>query len=342
MSSFELNKVVGAVLIAVLAMVIIGKIGDNLVSTGGGHGGGHGADAPMTAKALAAKKKAPLEPILGMLASADIAAGGKVAAKCKACHDFKKDGKNKIGPNLWNVVNAKRGAVAGFGYSKAMTAKAGSWTYSNLNKFLAKPKDFVPGTKMTFAGLKKTKDRANLIAFLRSAADSPAPLPSQVDIDAAAQALKAAMQPAADAAMAAPAPKAAAVKAVKHAAAPPAPMMNVAEMVAKADAARGKRVFNKCKACHSITKGGKNGIGPNLWNIVNRVPASVDGFKYSTAIRGLKDKPWDYANLNAFLTKPKAYAKGTKMTFVGLKKDSDRANVIAYLRGLSDSPVALK
>jgi cytochrome c len=75
---------------------------------------------------------------------------------------------------------------------------------------------------------------------------------------------------------------------------------------------------------------------------VNRVPASVDGFKYSKAIRGLKDKPWDYANLNAFLTKPKAYAKGTKMTFIGLKKDSDRANVIAYLRGLSDSPVALK
>lgn len=107
-------------------------------------------------------------------------------------------------------------------------------------------------------------------------------------------------------------------------------------------AADGKKVFNKCKACHTTTNGGKNGIGPNLWNIVNRAPASVAGFSYSSALKGLTAKPWNYANLNEFLAKPKEYAKGTKMTFAGLKKDSDRAHLIAYLRNLSDNPAPLK
>ena len=100
-------------------------------------------------------------------------------------------------------------------------------------------------------------------------------------------------------------------------------------------------MFGKCRACHTVDKGGRNGIGPNLWNIVNRAPGSVDAFKYSKALAELKDKSWNYANLDAFLAKPKTYAKGTKMTFVGLRKESDRANLIAYLRGLSDLPTPL-
>jgi cytochrome c len=352
MSSFELNKVLGAVLVAVLTMVVIGKIGDNLVTTGGGHGGGHGSghgDATVTAKAKPPKVKAPLEPIVGLLASADAAAGQKVAAKCRACHDVKKDGKNKIGPNLWNIVNAKRGAVDGFSYSKALTEKPGGWTYESLNAFLAKPKDYIAGTKMSFAGIKKVKDRANLIAYLRAAADSPAALPTQAEIDAAAKALEAAKQAAADAVRAAAAPmKAAAANAAHGAkdpmakAAPAVAKMDIAAMLGDADPARGKKVFNKCKACHTVNNGGKNGIGPNLWNIVNRAPGGVSGFKYSSALAGLSAKPWNYENLNAFLLKPKVYAKGTKMTFAGLKKDSDRAHLIAYLRSLSDSPAPLK
>tara|TARA_R110002126_G_scaffold9868_3_gene44337 strand:+ start:3379 stop:4422 length:1044 start_codon:yes stop_codon:yes gene_type:complete len=347
MSSFELNKIVGAVLMAVLVMVVIGKIGDNLVTTGGGHGGGHGGDAEMHAAAPVVKVKPPLEPIVGMLASADAAAGEKVFAKCKACHDAKKDGKNKIGPNLWNVVGAKRGAADGFSYSSALQEKPGAWTYESLNEFLAKPKDYISGTKMSFAGLKKVKDRANVVAFLRAAADSPAPLPDQAAIDAAEKKLEeakqAAMKAAEAPAEAAAAGQNAAQSAAQSAAATPeAPKMNITDMLASADAERGKRVFNKCKACHTTEKGGKNGIGPNLWNIVNRAPGSVDGFKYSDAIGGLSGKPWNYANLSAFLEKPKDYAKGTKMTFVGLKKDSDRANVLAYLRTLSDNPAPIK
>ena len=123
--------------------------------------------------------------------------------------------------------------------------------------------------------------------------------------------------------------------------APKAPEVPFATLLANADPARGKKVFNKCKACHTVTDGGKDGIGPNLWNVVNAEPATNSAFKYSAALEGLKGKPWTYDNLNAFLTKPKNYAKGTKMTFVGLKKPTDRANVILYLRSLSATPVPL-
>ena len=349
MSSFELNKIVGAILVAVLALVVIGKIGDNLVTTGGGHGGGHGdghgdGKAAMTASAPKPKIKEPLAPISGLLASASIEAGMKVAKKCAACHDVAKDGKNKIGPKLWNTVNAKRGSHDGFKYSKALLEKEGSWTYESLNAFMAKPKDYIPGTKMSFAGLKKTSDRANLIAYLRTLADMPAPLPTQAEIDAVNQALEAAKQAAMKAVEAAAKPVVAAVTEVKQvtAAAAAAPPVDIAAMIGKADADKGKRVFNKCKACHTVDKGGKNGIGPNLWNVINAKKAAHDGFKYSKALVAMGDTAWTYENLNAFLLKPRDYAKGTKMTFAGLRKDSDRANVIAYLRTLADTPAPLK
>ena len=336
MSSFELNKIVGAVLLAVLVMVVIGKFGDNLVTTGGGHGGGHGAEeAMLTAKAKKPKKAEPLQPILGMLASADAAAGKKAFGKCKACHGIENGGKNGIGPNLWNVVNASRGAKDGFKYSSALAAKEGKWTYESLNAFIAKPKAYIPGTKMSFVGVKKTSDRANIVAYLRSLAGAPAPLPSQTEIDGVIKALQAATE-------AAQAAAASANEVKKAVAKPAATKQDIGALLASANADKGKKVFGKCRACHTVDKGGRNGIGPNLWNIVNRVPGSVDAFKYSKALSELKDKPWNYANLDAFLAKPKTYAKGTKMTFVGLRKNSDRANLIAYLRGLSDLPAPLK
>ncbi len=85
--------------------------------------------------------------------------------------------KNKVGPNLWNVVNAERGKKNGFGYSKPLMAMAGNWSYDSLDAFLAKPKAYIKGTKMSFSGIKKPRDRAAVIAFLRGLSDSPAPLP---------------------------------------------------------------------------------------------------------------------------------------------------------------------
>ena len=114
----------------------------------------------------------------------------------------------------------------------------------------------------------------------------------------------------------------------------PEPIM---AMLASATAEAGKKVSKKCAACHSFTKGGPNKVGPNLWNIVGGKPASVAGYKYSGAMKGMAAN-WEFEELNKFLFKPKAYLKGTKMSFAGLKKSSDRAAIIAYLTALSDSP----
>ena len=126
----------------------------------------------------------PPEPILALLANADIAAGEKLSRKCTACHVFEKGGANKVGPALWNVVNGARGATPDFNYSSALEQSDGDWDYQSLNLFLAKPKAYIPGTKMNFIGLKKTKDRANMIAWLRRQADTPARLPTRSQIAA--------------------------------------------------------------------------------------------------------------------------------------------------------------
>jgi cytochrome c len=178
MSMFEFNKIAGAVLSALLVAMVIGTIGDSLVHPRKHEGAvaiGEGAKAP--AAAPAAREPEKLEPVAPLLAGASVDKGKGEAKKCAVCHSFEKGAKAKIGPTLWGVVGAGKGSHEGFGYSSAMKGKGGTWTYEDLNAFLADPKGFVPGTRMTFAGVKSVQDRANLIAFLRSLADSPAPLP---------------------------------------------------------------------------------------------------------------------------------------------------------------------
>jgi len=114
----------------------------------------------------------------------------------------------------------------------------------------------------------------------------------------------------------------------------------VMAMLAAADAAAGEKTFKKCKACHSTDKGGKNLVGPNLWDSVGKAKAAGEGFKYSDALKGLGGA-WSYQDMDAFLANPKTFAKGTKMSFNGLAKPTDRAAVIAYLRSLSDQPKPL-
>ena len=123
------------------------------------------------------------EPIEAMLASADVGAGEKVFKKCASCHTFDSGGKNKVGPNLYGVVDKLIASVDGFGYSSALTEYGAgkTWTYEELNGFLFKPKKHVKGTAMGFAGLKKVKDRANLVGWLRQQSDSPAPLPEMTE-----------------------------------------------------------------------------------------------------------------------------------------------------------------
>ena len=111
-------------------------------------------------------------------------------------------------------------------------------------------------------------------------------------------------------------------------------------LLAKADPKRGAKAFGKCKACHTPNKGGKNRVGPNLWNIVGRKMATGAGFNYSSALKG-KGGEWTYKNIDAFITSPRKFAKGTKMTFAGIRKASERAAILVYLRSLSDSPKPL-
>jgi cytochrome c len=339
MSIFD-YRIPGAFLLAVLIIFVIGKIGNNLVNPARHAAVGHGeAAAPRTPAA-----PAPVEPVSPLLAQANVENGQAVAKKCASCHTFDKGGKNGVGPNLWNAVNAPRGHTAGFAYSNQLKSKEGDWTYESLNAWLANPKQYVPGNKMAFAGLPKANERADVIAFLRSKADQPAPLPTPEEIekakaDAAAQA-EAAKEAQAAAAPAKTAAAPAAPKAAAPAAKAPAEIAPVAPLLASANVENGKAKFRLCAACHTPAEGGKNLVGPNLWNIVNRPRATVEGFAYSPAMKG-KSGTWTYEDLNAFLANPKQFMPQTKMAFAGMPKPEERADVIAYLRTLSPAPAPL-
>ena len=115
--------------------------------------------------------------IAALMAMGDIASGEKIFKKCAACHSIVKDGKNKIGPALWNVVNRKVGGVSDYKYSKALADYDKEWNFEELNGFLIKPAKWIKGTKMAYAGLRKEKDRASIIKYLNQNSDSPVPLP---------------------------------------------------------------------------------------------------------------------------------------------------------------------
>jgi cytochrome c len=117
-----------------------------------------------------------------------------------------------------------------------------------------------------------------------------------------------------------------------------APMVPIAKLLASADKAKGEATAKACAACHDFSKGGPNKVGPNLWDVVGRPIASVSGFAYSDALKAASSKSWTFDELNVWIMAPAADMKGTKMSFAGIKKDEDRANVIAYLASLSDSP----
>jgi cytochrome c len=112
-----------------------------------------------------------------MMATASVEKGQAAAKQCQACHTFEKGGPNRVGPNLWGIVGRPRASESGFNYSAAMKAKGGTWTFGELYAFLANPRGNIPGTNMTFAGLARGQQRADVIGFLNTFSDSPMPLP---------------------------------------------------------------------------------------------------------------------------------------------------------------------
>jgi cytochrome c len=124
-----------------------------------------------------AAKVETVAPVATRLAQADISRGKSISKVCMTCHTLAKGAPNKIGPNLWNVVDRPRASEPGFDYSTAMKAKGGKWSFDELDKFLTHPQGYVPGTKMTFGGIENAQQRGDLIAYLRTLSDHPTPLP---------------------------------------------------------------------------------------------------------------------------------------------------------------------
>ncbi len=305
----DLTKPFSAILTAGIAFFVFGWIGDSLIRPERLAKLSIKIEAQEAAAPSGAAEPQALPPIAAALASADATAGGTYAKNvCAACHSFNEGGKSGIGPNLYNVVGKPVGHMDGFAYSAALKKKSGPWTFSELNAWLYKPAAYAPGTKMTYAGVSNAKDRANVILYLRSLSATPEPLPSPDDA------------PAAESAQAEP----------------------IEALMATADPKRGQADTMKyaCIACHTFTNGGKAGVGPNLYGVVGGPHAHMPGFAYSPALKS-KEGNWTYDELNKWLTKPSAYAPGTKMTLGGVPDPKDRADLIAYLRSLSDNPEPL-
>jgi len=188
MDSFELNKIMGAVLGTCLALLSLNIAAGAIFATHAPEKAGYEVAAQVEGKAGAvAEKPAPEVPLPVRFASADVGRGENSAKKCAACHTFGKGEPNRVGPNLYGVVGRPKGTEGGFDYSAAIKGKGGNWTVEDLDKFLASPKGFAPGTKMSFAGLQRGSERADVIAFLNSKADNPAPLPKAADAAAGAK-----------------------------------------------------------------------------------------------------------------------------------------------------------
>ena len=179
MDSFEINKIVAAVLMVALLIIGIGKLSNVIFHVEKPKTPGYAVEVEQATKVSSSTEKVVEEKvdIASLMAMGDIALGEKVFKKCAACHSIVKGGKNNIGPALYNVVGRKTGAVSDYKYSKALASFDKEWTFEELNGYLIKPAKWIKGTKMAFAGLRKEKDRASVIKYLNQNSDSPVPLP---------------------------------------------------------------------------------------------------------------------------------------------------------------------
>ena len=180
MDSFEINKIVAAILIVALLIIGIGKLSDIIFFVEKPETPGYVVEVEQTVQ-TSSQTNLEIEEkkidIVALMALGDLTTGEKVFKKCAACHSIVKGGKNNIGPALYNVVSRKVGSISDYKYSKALSEYGKEWTFEELNGYLIKPAKWIKGTKMAFAGLRKEKDRASVILYLNENSDNPLPLP---------------------------------------------------------------------------------------------------------------------------------------------------------------------
>ena len=179
MDSFELNKIVAAILMVALLIIGISKISDVIFHVEKPEKPGYVVEVEQVETASIATEVTAKDKvdIVALMAMGDAASGEKIFKKCAACHSINKGGKNNIGPALYNVVGRKIGSISDYKYSKALSEYDNDWSFEELNGYLIKPAKWIKGTKMAFAGLRKEKDRASVIMYLNQNSDNPKPLP---------------------------------------------------------------------------------------------------------------------------------------------------------------------
>jgi len=179
MDSFELNKIIAAVLMVALLVIGLGKIADGVFHVKKPKNPGYQVEveSQLTSGTSQAIEVVEKIDIAALMALGDVASGEKIFKKCAACHSINKGGKNKIGPALYNVVGRAIGNLDNYKYSKALASYGKEWTVEELNGFLKKPASYLKGTKMSYAGLRKEKDRASIIKYLNEKSDNPKQLP---------------------------------------------------------------------------------------------------------------------------------------------------------------------
>jgi len=175
-----MNKIIVSIVFAIILVLGINKIADSIYYVEKPEKSAYQVESVTTVASTTTSEtnsvNSGTENIMALFASASAADGAKIFSKCKACHSIAKEGGNKIGPALWGVLGRKAGSLSDYKYSKAMTAYGKSWSFEEMNGFLTKPKEWVKGTKMSYAGLKSAKDRASLILYMNENTDNPLPL----------------------------------------------------------------------------------------------------------------------------------------------------------------------
>ena len=176
MDSFEINKIIAAILVTILLVFGIGKISDIVFHINKPDIQGYKVEVSSSVAATQTSTENQID-ISALLALGDIEHGAMVFKKCAACHSINQDGANKIGPKLWGIIFRPVGSISDYKYSKALASYGKEWSFEELNGFLIKPSKWIKGNKMGFAGLKKEKDRASVILYLNQNSDNPKPLP---------------------------------------------------------------------------------------------------------------------------------------------------------------------